>query len=260
MVKGIEQFKKYFVAFPNNYIIIGGTACDIIMEESGLRARATKDIDMILVIEVLSLDFLQTFWQFIQDGNYHRKEKSIDDRQYYRFMNPENEAFPQQIELFSRNPDLINLIPETYLTPIPVDDDLSSLSAILLDDTFYQFIIEHSEVSNEVHRAKTQALIALKAKAYLDISGRIAHGGKEDSRHLKKHKNDVFKLAMLLTEEQRFELPNPIKEMLIEFLKLVKDNLPPADTFKAMGMKSATGEQALDIIKRSFNVTDAELA
>ena len=51
MVKGIEQFKAYFAAFPDNYIIIGGTACDMIIENEGLVARATKDIDIILVVE-----------------------------------------------------------------------------------------------------------------------------------------------------------------------------------------------------------------
>lgn len=259
MVKGIKKFKEYFGAFPDNYVIIGGTACDIIIEEAKLVARATKDIDMILVVEALSPEFLETFWQFILDGKYDRKEKSDDERQYYRFMNPENDDFPQQIELFSRNPDIKDLLPEAHLTPIPVDDDLSSLSAILLDDTFYQFMIAHSEVVDDLHRAKTEALIALKAKAYLDIKGRIAKGIEEDSKHLKKHRNDVFKLALLFTGTERFELPDPIKEMLIAFLKLVKDDLPSADVFKAMGMKGATGEQALETIKTVFSLTDADL-
>ena len=260
MVKGIDQFKAYFDAFPDNYVIIGGTACDMIMEEAGLTARATKDIDIILVIEALNPEFLQTFWQFIKDGNYNRKEISNDERQYYRFIDPENDDFPQQIELFSRNPNLIELDPETHLTPIPADDDLSSLSAILLDDTFYQFIIEHSEVVDGTHRAKTEALIALKAKAFLDITERIAQGVQEDSKHLKKHKNDIFKLAMLFTGAERFELPLSIKEVLIAFLKLIKKDLPTADVYKAMGMKGATSEQALAVIQSVFNVTDEELA
>ena len=36
---------------PDNYVIIGGTACDIIIEDAGLTTRVTKDIDMILVVE-----------------------------------------------------------------------------------------------------------------------------------------------------------------------------------------------------------------
>lgn len=49
MVKGITVFKKYFEEYPDNYTIIGGTACDILMEEAGFIARTTKDIDLILI-------------------------------------------------------------------------------------------------------------------------------------------------------------------------------------------------------------------
>ena len=259
MVRGIEVFKEYFRDFPDNYIIIGGTACDIIMEESGLTARATKDIDIILIVEAISPEFIQKFWEFIKEGNYNRKEISNDERQYYRFLDPENEEFPQQIELFSRKPDLIKIDSEAHLTPIPIDDDLSSLSAILLDNTFYQFMLDHSEVIENVHRAKTEALIALKAKAYLDIKARIEQGVNENSKQLKKHKNDVFKLAMLFTGEERFKLPEPIKATLINFLKLVKEEIPTADVFKAMGMKGAKGEDAFEVIKTVFNVTSQDL-
>ena len=42
MVKGIDIFKKYFASDPENYVIIGGTACDILIEEAGFVPRATK--------------------------------------------------------------------------------------------------------------------------------------------------------------------------------------------------------------------------
>ncbi len=49
MVRGLDVFKKYFEAYPDNYVIIGGTACDMIIDEAGFVPRATKDIDIILV-------------------------------------------------------------------------------------------------------------------------------------------------------------------------------------------------------------------
>ena len=130
MVRGLTTFKKYFEKYANNYVIIGGTACDMIIGEAGFNPRATRDIDMILVVEALSTDFVKQFWKFIEDGNYRRKEKNEEDRKYYRFILPEKEEFPYQVELFSRNPDLFDLNEGTHLTPIPVDDDLTSLSAI----------------------------------------------------------------------------------------------------------------------------------
>lgn len=41
-VKGIGTFKKYFSGFSENYIIIGGTACSIILRDATMRPRATK--------------------------------------------------------------------------------------------------------------------------------------------------------------------------------------------------------------------------
>ena len=75
MVKGIEQFKAYFAAFPDNYIIIGGTACDMIIEDEGLVARATKDIDIILVIEALNQKNKKKFWQqsILEDISIYKK-------------------------------------------------------------------------------------------------------------------------------------------------------------------------------------------
>ena len=103
MVRGLDIFKKYFEAYPDNYVIIGGTACDLILDEAGFIPRATKDIDIILIVEALSTEFVKQFWQFVVDGNYERKEKNEDERKYYRFMKPGNTEFPFQIELFARN-------------------------------------------------------------------------------------------------------------------------------------------------------------
>ena len=36
MVTGFTKFKKAFSGFENQYIVIGGTACDLLMEEEGL--------------------------------------------------------------------------------------------------------------------------------------------------------------------------------------------------------------------------------
>ena len=145
MVRGLDIFREHFKDFEQNYVIIGGTACDININEIGLTPRATKDIDIILIVEALTPEFVTHFWEFIRLGNYGDKEKSTEDRKYYRFLKPENEEYPFQIELFSRIPDLLDsLEEESHLTPIPVDTDISSLSAILMNDDYYSFTIEHS--------------------------------------------------------------------------------------------------------------------
>lgn len=99
MVRGLDIFREYFTDFSGNYIIIGGTACDIIIDDAGFIPRATRDIDIILVVEALSADFVKQFWQFVKKGNYERNEKSANERKYYRFINPDNKDFPFQIPL-----------------------------------------------------------------------------------------------------------------------------------------------------------------
>jgi hypothetical protein len=44
------------------------------------------------------------------------------------------------IELFSRKSDAIQLPDDAVLTPLPIYEDISSLSAILLDDDYYTFL------------------------------------------------------------------------------------------------------------------------
>lgn len=254
MIRGLDVFKEYFEQFPDNYVIIGGTACDLIIDDAGFVPRATKDIDIILVVEALNADFVLRFWQFIHDGKYERKEKSEEERNYYRFLNPENLNFPYQIELFSRNPDLLDLYDSTHLTPIPVDDGLSSLSAILLDDDFYSYMLEHSVLENGLHRANTEALICLKAKAYLEIAERIANGSNEDSRQLRKHKGDVFRLMVLLTENDVFELPQSIKTHLQSFVNAIAADLPGNAIFKEMGLGSIEPEKVLAQLIKSFKL------
>ena len=47
MVNGLTRFKENFQGFENQYVIIGGTACDLIMGHEELPFRATKDIKFV---------------------------------------------------------------------------------------------------------------------------------------------------------------------------------------------------------------------
>lgn len=254
MVRGLEIFRQHFKDFTDNYIIIGGTACDIIIDNVGLTPRATKDIDIILVIEALSPEFVAHFWEFIKQGNYEVKEKSEDDRKYYRFQKPVIEEFPFQVELFSRIPDLLDLDEGTHLTPIPVDTEISSLSAILMDDDYYNFTIKHSQLENGIHLANTEALIALKAKAFLDYKTRKENGEKIDERQLRKHKLDVFRLVLLLTPEDNFTTPKSIKTDMVNFAEAVKNDLPDKQVFKEMGAGNVDVDELYKQLIRAFNL------
>lgn len=78
MVHGLDKFKDYFGDHTNHYVFIGGTACDILLDDLGAPFRATKDLDIVLIIESIDPSFGETFWRFIEDGGYEHREKGTD--------------------------------------------------------------------------------------------------------------------------------------------------------------------------------------
>ena len=111
MVYGVEKFKEAFAAFQDCYVVIGGTACDAVLAGSRMKARATDDIDMIVVVEKQTPEFVETFWRFIFEGEYKNgKRKRGEDNEpvyeLYRFTDPK-EGYPIQIELLARHSDAL---------------------------------------------------------------------------------------------------------------------------------------------------------
>ena len=237
MVKGVDKFRAFFKGYEGNYVVIGGTACAIHEEANALPARATKDIDMILVVEALSSHFVARFWEFVRQANYDNRHRTCPQEgckhDYYRFKKPHDDAFPYQIELFSRSLGLMNFPEDMHVTPIPAADDLSSLSAILMDDDYYDFTIAHSRLVEGIHIANVESLICLKCKAYIDMVGRRANGEHVDERDIAKHKKDVFRLIALLAPSDRFILPQRLEADVRTFCLAVKSDLPNPDFLKS---------------------------
>lgn len=73
MVKGLDTFQKYFADYEEQYVLIGGAACDILFESNEVNFRATRDLDMVLIVEALTPEFGEKFWKFIVDGKYRNK-------------------------------------------------------------------------------------------------------------------------------------------------------------------------------------------
>lgn len=208
MVLGIERFKEWFRGYEDHYAIIGGTACDLLMAEEGLPFRGTKDIDLVLIVEAIKPEFGKHFWEFVHNAGYVRRCKSNGQQQFYRFTDPVSNEYPKEIELFSRRVDAIELPEDAVLTPLPMEEEISSLSAILLDEAYYQLLQSGTTVINGVTVLGAAYLIPFKAKAWLDLTARKANGENVDSKNIRKHKNDVFRLSTLLTPGAQIEV-NP---------------------------------------------------
>jgi hypothetical protein len=218
VVRGLELFRDRFAAYSNSYVLIGGAASQLVMEEVALSFRATKDLDIVLCVEALDVPFIEAFWEFVKDGGYALKERATGSRQYYRFQKPTNDAYPATIELFSRKPDGIEVPDGVSLTPIPADAEVSSLSAILLDDTYYQWIMTGRRMLEDVPIVGAEHLIPLKARAYLDLKKRRERGEKVDARDVAKHRNDVVRLLQTLEPVPIEGVPDAVREDMREFL------------------------------------------
>ena len=218
MVIGLNSFKEWFQGYESCYALIGGTACDLLMDETGFEFRATKDIDMVLIAESLSEEFGLRFWEYIKAAGYRRRLNNIGKSIYYRFTSPKSAKYPAAIELFSRRIDRIILPPDANLTSIPIGDNISSLSAILLDDEYYEFLKSGLTVIDGVSILTATHMIPFKAKAWIDLSQRKASGEHVDSRDIRKHKNDIIKLSDLLLPNATVSLPGTIKNDMLKFL------------------------------------------
>ena len=132
MVTGYTKFQEKFQGFEEQFVVIGGTACDLLMENEDMPFRATKDIDIVLIVESITAEFGKAFWEYIKEAEYEHKNKSTGNTQFYRFTNPKSKEYPYMIEIFAKKPEFIALDEDAILTPLPIDDEISSLSAILL--------------------------------------------------------------------------------------------------------------------------------
>lgn len=234
-------------------MLIGGAACNLLEEELEMNPRATKDLDLILVVEALTPDFGARLWDFIKSANYAGRSKGENEikHEYYRFTNPENKTYPKQIELFARNTGILNLPSDAHIEPISISEDLSSLSAILMDDDYYAFTIEHSRDIDEIHIANPEALICLKAKVYTEMLDRKAEGEQVDSRDIEKHKKDVFRLIAMLPQDSHFTLPTNLKDDMTDFYQGIGE-LPNSDFFKNAGLRGLDAQRLLDLFYSAF--------
>ncbi len=224
MVKGLDLFRERFRGFESAYTLIGGAACDEWFSSQGLRFRATRDLDIVLIIEDFDPAFGRVLRNFIRAGEYEIRQRTEESPILYRFAKPKNVSFPFMLELFSRKPDGVELEDGQEIVVIPSGTDQHSLSALLLDENYYQLIRTHKEIRDGLPFANATALIPLKAHAWLNLVQRRKAGAEVDSQNISKHRNDVFRLAATLPGEAGPEVPNPIKGDLVSFLEAFPEN------------------------------------
>lgn len=249
MVTGLDLFREAFAPHHRSFVLIGGAACHLAMSAIGSEFRVTHDLDIVLCLEELEPAFVQRLWRFIKEGGYAAREKSRGGRFVYRFHKPSDQRFPAMLEFFSRRPTVIELAAESHLTPVPVGDDVSSLSAILLDDDYYALIQDGRRLHDGLPHVAPEYLIPLKARAWLDLSARRNAGHDVDASSIRKHRNDCLRLAAIVPGRATVALPPAIRADLQRF----RDDLAGAELpLRQLGLGTISTADIVAILQRVY--------
>ena len=193
----------------------------MIMENEELAFRATKDIDIVLIVESITAEFGRQFWEYVKEAGYEHLNKSTGN--------------------------------DAVLTPLPIDDEISSLSAILPNESYYELLKTGQMMIDGIPVLSPTCLIPFKAKAWLDLKERRFNGEKIDSKNIKKHKNDVFRLAQLITADTRKLLGSEVAEDMTKFLSEITDEQVD---LKSLGIRGTEKQKMLDMLYQCYGLTD----
>lgn len=89
-------------------------------------------------------------------------------------------------------------------------------------------------------------LIPFKAKAWIDLTDRKTSGEHVDSKNIKKHKNDVFRLTELIDPTIKITAPQQVQTDIQEFVQRMQNE---SVDVKQLGLVGRTKDQILKEIK-----------
>ena len=249
MINGLGKFREHFAGLENRYVLIGGVACALLFKRSGLEFRSTKDVDMVLCVEVVDEAFSTAFRKFLNGGGYQAREHASGRRELYRFHKPTNREYPHMLEVFSRRPGTLAFDMDTAFARIPVANEQVSLSAILLEDNYYDAIANARREISGISLVDETLLIPFKAKAYLDLSQRAERGEPVDNKNILKHRNDVLRLTQLLIISAPVDVSDTLRDDVSDFLRhIARGNLPEG---KSLGLPFST-QRAMELLHAVF--------
>jgi len=209
------------------------------MNEAGIGFRVTKDLDVVLSVEALDDKFGRMFWNFIKAGGYRIQKSMEGQSRFSRFVQPQSRVnkYPVMVELFSRRPDILTVPDWCHLTPIPLGQELSSLSAILLDDDYYRFICSGKMEMGGVIILDAEHLIPLKASAWINLTRQGA-----ERNVISKHKNDIFRLYQIINPAFKAQLPSSIRTDMEVFLDAMDSEMVD---LKSLGLRGKKKEEII---------------
>lgn len=252
VVAGLDRFKEAVAGHEGSYVLIGGGACSILFDEAGADFRLTKDLDIVVIVDEGGPSFALAIWNFVKEGSYEAGKRKGAGCSYYRFTLPKGSPmageYPGQIELFARHPDFELEDETSWIAPLPFDDTVSSLSAIILDDGYYEFIRSNAVVVNGVSILSALHIIPLKMRAHIDNNRLHDEGEAIPDKALRKHRADVFELSRLLALDSRLSLEGGIRKDAEAFLEDFEEYAARETNRK----RRAPLEESLEFLRRVY--------
>jgi hypothetical protein len=98
-------------------------------------------------------------------------------------------------------------------------------------------------------------LVALKARAWLDLTARAERGEQIDSKAIKKHKNDVFRLYQILDPAIDPMAPEAVKRDIGDFIARMRAE---EIDLKSLGLRTGTRDDVLAEIARDYRLAESE--
>ena len=99
---------------------------------------------------------------------------------------------------------------------------------------------------------KATCLIPFKAKAWLDLTDRKKKGEHVDSKNIRKHKNDVFRLTELITAQSRQNLSDEVAADMRKFLSGMEKEYVD---LKALGLRGADQAARINMLMQCYGLT-----
>ena len=153
------------------------------------------------------------------------------------------------IELFSKLPIEFELSFDRGLTPIHIDESIVSLSAILLNDDYYDLLVKSRRTVDGFSLIELETVIMFKIKAWLDLKKRKEAGEDVDTKNIRKHKNDIFRLFANVSPTSRIESSRNIQNDVTQFIEQIKEDKPD---LKNLGIRGASLDEMLKILGDVF--------
>lgn len=154
------------------------------------------------------------------------------------------------IELLSERVEYFEETNQIVL-PLVIDDDIVSLSAIILNQEYYDFLMDNKVEFDGIIIADERLLIPLKVSAYMDMNRRREAGEQAKGDDIKKHKNDVIRLAVLLSNVPLTNVPMIIKVEMRAFLEELSDE---GDLLRNLSIELHNIESIKELLRTVYGV------